>query len=58
MAYVAKVNRQFESGKIGFHDRLELLRDRRLDQGEAMLNLLTPEQRQAFQSLGGKKFAI
>lgn len=58
LAYVAKINRQFEEGKIGFHDRLGLLRDRRLDQGEAMLKLLTPEQRQAYQALGGKKIAI
>lgn len=58
LAYVGKVNQQFENGQITFQDRLELLRSRRLSQGSALLKVLTPEQRNAFLSLGGKKFAV
>jgi len=57
LAYVGKVNHQFEDGQISFQDRLELLRSRRVSQGIALLRLLTPEQRTAFLSLGGKKFS-
>lgn len=57
-AYVAKINRQFEAGKISFHDRLELLRSRRLSQGTTLLKLLTPEQRDAFLALGGEKVTL
>jgi len=57
LAYVGKVNHQFEDGQIGPKDRLELLRSRRISQGSALLKVLTPEQRNAFLSLGGKKFA-
>lgn len=56
--YVGKVNRQFEEGRIGYQEKIDLLRDRRLSQGEILLKLLTPEQRDAFESLGGKKVAI
>ncbi len=55
--YVGKVNRQFEEGRIGYQEKLDLLRDRRLSQGENLLKLLTPEQRDAFNAMGGKKFA-
>lgn len=55
--YVGKINRQFEEGRIGYQEKLDLLRDRRLSQGETLLKLLTPEQRDAFNALGGKKFA-
>lgn len=58
LAYVAKVNRQFEEGKIGYFERLSLLRARRVSQGEAALKVLTPAQRDAFLALGGKKLSI
>jgi hypothetical protein len=57
-AYVAKVNHQFEAGKIGYQDRVELLRAKRLSQGTQLLRLLTPEQRDALSALGGEKFAL
>jgi hypothetical protein len=57
-AYVAKINKQFEAGKISYQDRLELLRSKRLAQGTQLLKLLTPEQRDALSSLGGEKFAL
>ena len=57
-AYVAKINRQFEAGKISYQDRLELLRNRRLAQGESLLKLLTPGQRDTFLALGGEKIAL
>lgn len=57
-AYVAKINRQFEAGKIGYQDRIELLRSKRLSQGTQLLKLLTPEQRDALSALGGEKFAL
>lgn len=53
--FVGKVNRQFEEGKIGYHDRLDLLRARRISQGAALMKILTPEQRSAFVALGGSK---
>lgn len=56
--YVAKVNRQFEAGKISYQDRLELLRTKRLAQGTQLLKLLTPVQRDALSSLGGEKFTL
>lgn len=57
-AYVAKINGQFEAGKISYQDRLALLRARRLSQGEGLLKLLTPEQRDALSALGGEKVAL
>ena len=57
LVYVGKINRQFEEGRIGYQEKLDLLRDRRLSQGETLLKLLTPEQRDAFNSLGGTKIA-
>ncbi len=56
--YVGKINRQFEEGRIGYHERIDLLRGRRLSQAEAFLKVLTPEQRNAFLLIGGDKFAI
>lgn len=53
--YVGRVNRQFEEGKIGYHDRLDLLRSRRISQGAALMKILTPTQRDAFVALGGSK---
>jgi hypothetical protein len=57
-AYVAKINGQFEAGKIGYQDRLALLRARRVSQGEGLLKLLTPEQRDALSALGGQKVTL
>jgi hypothetical protein len=51
LAYVAKINARFESGKIDYADRLSLLRKNRLKQGERLLQLLTPEQKDAFSAL-------
>jgi len=58
LAYVGKINHQFEDGKLGFQKRLELLRDKRLSQGVQMRKLLTPEQQKAFDAMSGKKFVI
>lgn len=58
LAYVGKVNHQFEEGQISFQDRLGLLRSRRVSQGTALFRVLTPAQRSAFLALGGEKFAI
>jgi Spy/CpxP family protein refolding chaperone len=57
IAFVGKVNRRFEEGKIGQQERLQLLRSRRMAQAAEMLRLLTPEQRGALLALGGKKVA-
>jgi hypothetical protein len=46
--FLAKVNRQFAEGEIGYFERLELLRDRRIAMGEKMLAVLTPQQRTKF----------
>ncbi len=58
VAFVGKVNRQFEEGEISIQERLALLRDRRISQGTALLKVLTPEQRTAFLALGGKKISL
>jgi len=57
LVYVGKVNRKFEEGKIGYFERIKLLRNKRLSDGTEMLKLLTPQQRATFDSLGGKKMA-
>lgn len=57
IAYVGKVNRKFEEGKIGQQERLQLLRNRRTVQAAEMLRLLTPEQRSAVLALEGRKLA-
>ncbi len=56
--YVGSINRRFEEGKIGYQDRVTLLRTRRLSQGELLLKVLTPQQRSAFVAMGGGKFSI
>lgn len=58
LEYVGKINHQFEDGRIGYQDRVGLLRARRLSQGTSLLKLLTPEQRDLLVSLGGGKFSI
>jgi hypothetical protein len=57
IAYVGKVNRKFEKGKISQQQRLQLLRSRRMAQGAEMLRLLTPEQRSAILALQGETIA-
>lgn len=55
LAYVSKVNKQFENGKIGYFEKLQLLRGKRIAIGNSMYKVLTPEQQQAFAALGGAK---
>lgn len=55
LVYVSKVNRQFEDGKIGYFEKLKLLRTKRFAVGESMLKVLTPEQKQMYAALGGEK---
>jgi hypothetical protein len=57
IAYVGKINRKFEEGKISQQQRLQLLRSRRTAQGAEILQVLTPEQRSAVLALEGKKLA-
>ncbi len=49
---VAKINRLFEEGKIGHHERLSDLREDRIARGQEILSVLTPAQRDAFSQLG------
>jgi hypothetical protein len=56
VAYVGKINHQFEEGKISYQQRLHLLRSRRLAQGAQILRLLTDQQRHAVQELESGKF--
>ena len=49
----AKINRQFEDGKISFPQRLGKLRALRLSYGKKILGLLNPVQRDAFSQIGG-----
>lgn len=58
LLYVARVNHQFEDGKISHPERIKLLRERRKTMSAGMLKLLTPPQRDAFSALGGQKFSI
>jgi hypothetical protein len=55
LAYVGKINRKFEAGKIGPQQRIQLLKNRRAKQNSEILQVLTPEQRDAVQVLEGKK---
>ena len=58
LTYAGRINRQFEAGRIGMHERLQLLRARRLAQSETLLALLSPGQREAFLALGRGRQAI
>ncbi|MEX1117779.1 MAG: hypothetical protein WEB60_03200 [Terrimicrobiaceae bacterium] len=49
---VAKINRLYEAGEIGHHQRLVDLREDRMARGRQILALLTPEQRDTFSQLG------
>ncbi len=42
---VGKINHKFEAGKIGYQERLDLLRARKLASSEALLKVLTPAQK-------------
>ncbi len=57
VAYVGKINRKFEEGKIGQQQRLQLLRSRRIAQHAEILQVLTPKQRSTVLALEGKKLA-
>lgn len=57
IAYVGQVNRQFEEGKIGYFERIEMLRAKRISLGKSMLKVLTPEQQKSLLALGGRKLA-
>ncbi|GAT32864.1 hypothetical protein TSACC_21266 [Terrimicrobium sacchariphilum] len=45
---VGKINRKFEAGKIGYQERLDLLRARKMASSEALLKVLTPTQKAEF----------
>ena len=55
VAYVGKINRKFEAGKIGQQQRVLLLKSRRTRQSAEILQVLTPKQRDVVQVLEGKK---
>jgi hypothetical protein len=55
LAYVGKINRKFEAGKIGQQQRVQLLKNRRTKQSSEILKVLTPEQRNAVEVLEGRK---
>ncbi|HEY5705933.1 MAG TPA: hypothetical protein VIS96_10200 [Terrimicrobiaceae bacterium] len=57
VAYVGKINRKFEQGRISQQQRLQLLRNRRAVQGLEILQVLTPKQRTTVLALEGKKLA-
>lgn len=57
LAYVGQVNRQFEEGKIGYFERIEMLRAKRVSLGKSMLKVLTPEQQKSLLSMSGRKLA-
>lgn len=48
---VGKINGKFEAGKIGYQERLDLLRARKLASSEALLKVLTPAQKAEFAKL-------
>ncbi len=48
---VGKINHKFEAGKIGYQERLDLLRARKLASSEALLKVLTPTQKAEFAKL-------
>jgi len=55
LAAVGKINRKFEAGKIGYQERLDLLRARKLASSEALLKVLTPVQNAEFAKLTTKQ---
>lgn len=48
---VGKINHKFEAGKIGYQERLDLLRARKLASSEVLLKVLTPTQKAEFAKL-------
>jgi len=55
---VDKVNHRYDAGKISLNERLLELKDHRKDTADAMLKVLTKEQRAAFVAAEGKKFTF
>ncbi|HET9523835.1 MAG TPA: hypothetical protein VFO90_06355 [Terrimicrobiaceae bacterium] len=55
LAFVGKINRKFEAGKIGQQQRVLLLKSRRTRQSAEILQVLTPKQRETVQVLEGQK---
>ncbi len=53
---VAKINGWYENGEVGNYERLLYLRQSRLAQSEAMIEVLTSEQRTALSALEGEDF--
>jgi hypothetical protein len=53
-AFVGKVNRAFEEGEIGLHERLESLRVWRIKQSAKILRVLTPAQKDSLRQLQGQ----
>ena len=51
---VGKINGKFEAGKIGYQERLDLLRARKLASSEVLLKVLTPAQKAEFGKLTSK----
>lgn len=57
LASAATVNRRFNSGEISHHERMAILRSCRIKEAAAMLQILTPPQKQVLNSLRGKPVA-
>jgi hypothetical protein len=53
-AFANKVNRAFEEGEIGLHERLETLRAWRIKQSGKILRLLTPAQKDSLHQKQGR----
>ena len=53
LEFVAETNKTFLNGTISHQKRMELLRNYRLEQAEAMMRVLTSEQRKKFAELSG-----
>lgn len=51
------INRNYESGKISYYQRIIALRDNRIDRSDDMLERLTAEQRAKLLVLAGDKFS-
>ena len=55
-AFADKVNRAFENGEIGLHERLESLRAWRVKQSEKILRVLTRAQKDSLRLMQGEEF--
>lgn len=54
LSFSQQVNSDFEAGIISHHDRIELLRSRRLADAEKLMAVLQPEQRRSKLALAGR----